>query len=130
MGFSRITPTGLYNKPVFDTLTPVLFILGETVKYNKLVRDRIPDIARADGNNPITHIAGGDELRARLVDKLYEEVGEFVRNWDIKELADIVEVARKLSEVIGFSPEQLEFERQKKAQEKGDFSRCIVLDEA
>ena len=100
------------------------------MKYNKLVRDKIPKIIRRNGGNPITHIADSEELRARLIDKLYEEVGEFARDWNLKELADISEVVRKLSEVIDSSPEQLEFERQKKAEQNGGFSDDIVLNEA
>jgi len=65
-----------------------------------------------------------------LIDKLYEEVGEFVKDWNLKELADINEVVYRLSEIIGSNPEQLEIERQKKAEQNGGFSDNIVLDEA
>ena len=65
-----------------------------------------------------------------MIDKLYEEVGEFVKDWNLKELADINEVVYRLSEIIGSNPEQLEIERQKKAEQNGGFSDNIVLDEA
>lgn len=100
------------------------------MRYNKLVRDKIPKIIKNNGGNPITHIAGPDELKAMLADKLHEEVGEFLNSWTLEELADITEVVHKLAEVIGASPEQLEFERQRKAEEKGGFSGDIILDEA
>ena len=58
------------------------------------------------------------------------EAKEFLISWNENELADLSEVIRALSEVIGSSPEQVEFERQKKAQERGGFFEGIVLDEA
>lgn len=100
------------------------------MQYNKLVRDRIPDIIKSKGGNPTIHIADSDELRKRLADKLYEEVREFLNDWNVQELADISEVIRAFSEAIGSSPQQVEWVRQKKAQEKGGFSGGIVLDEA
>ncbi|OGN15095.1 MAG: hypothetical protein A3J47_00480 [Candidatus Yanofskybacteria bacterium RIFCSPHIGHO2_02_FULL_43_22] len=100
------------------------------MRYDKLVRDKIPEIMRANNGNPIVHIASREELKIKLADKLYEEAKEFLISWNENELADLSEVIRALSEVIGSSPEQVEFERQKKAQERGGFFEGIVLDEA
>lgn len=98
------------------------------MRYNKLVRDRIPEIIKRGSGNPITHIAQPDELKARLVDKLYEEFNEFLKGWTLEELADINEVLRALSKVIGSNPEQLERVRQEKFKERGGFSGGIVLE--
>jgi len=101
------------------------------MRYDKLVRDKIPEIIISKGGKPVTHVvADKEELKTRLISKLYEEVGEFANNWRPEELADIMEVVRALSEIVGSSPELVEFERQKKAQEKGGLSEGIVLDEA
>ncbi|MGW7304008.1 nucleoside triphosphate pyrophosphohydrolase [Streptomyces sp. NPDC054835] len=48
-----------------------------TPGVGKLVRDRIPQIIRNDGAEPVTYIAGLEEYRARLREKLGEEVAEF-----------------------------------------------------
>ncbi|GAA3087067.1 hypothetical protein GCM10017562_66630 [Streptomyces roseofulvus] len=36
----------------------------------KLVRDRIPQIIRNEGAEPVTYVAGAEEYRARLREKL------------------------------------------------------------
>ena len=62
------------------------------MKYNKLVRDKIPQIIMADNKKPITHIAGDEEYWRKLKEKLYEEVDEFTKNDKPEEIADIMEV--------------------------------------
>ena len=99
------------------------------MQYNKLVRDKVPEILRKEGLVPVCHNVEGDELRARLVNKLYEETKEFSDHWSVEELADLSEVIRALSEIIGSSPEQVEWERCRKAVKKGNFSQGIILEE-
>ncbi|MFF3691071.1 nucleoside triphosphate pyrophosphohydrolase [Streptomyces sp. NPDC002187] len=66
-------------------------------RHGKLVRDRIPQIIREDGAEPVTYTAGREEYRGRLRDKLGEEVAEFLEADEDsapEELADVLEVAR------------------------------------
>ena len=96
---------------------------------SKLVRDKIPDIIRARGGQPVTRVADDAEYRQRLIDKLAEEAGE-VRDADdlhrAGELADVLEVAFTLAEHDGLSRDDLEKLREAKAAERGGFAGRII----
>ena len=64
--------------------------------YNKLVRDKIPEIMLSKGETPITKILDNVEYIAFLEKKLDEEVAEYHNSQDIEELADILEVVYAL----------------------------------
>lgn len=95
----------------------------------KLVRDLIPDIVRAKGEEPITYQADAAEYRRRLRDKLAEEVDEFLAADDEhapEELADVLEVVYALAADLRINRDQLEKVRQKKAVTRGAFAERIV----
>jgi predicted house-cleaning noncanonical NTP pyrophosphatase (MazG superfamily) len=95
----------------------------------KLVRDRIPEIIRADGAEPITYQAEPDEYRRRLRDKLQEEVDEFLTADGpaaVEELADILEVVYALAADLGTTREALETIRATKAGKRGAFADRTV----
>lgn len=93
----------------------------------KLVRDKIPDIIRAEGLDPLIRVAGPEEYAVRLRDKLREEVGEFLASGDDpEELADILEVLHALARQIGSDPEELERLRAAKEAERGGFAGRVI----
>lgn len=97
------------------------------MSQGKLIRDKIPAIIRAKGQQPIIRVADVTEYRFLLRAKLSEEVSEFLASDDDpEELADILEVLLALAEYIGTGPEQLEKLRVVKAQERGGFAERIV----
>lgn len=100
-------------------------------RYDKLVRDRIPDIIRAKGTEPKVRLAASDAEYAQLLrEKLQEEVAEYLRSGDPEELADIMEVVHSLAGLTGHTPASVDELRAKKASERGGFRDRIVLEEA
>lgn len=100
------------------------------MKYNKLVRDKIPEYIRKKGGNPITHIADDAEYWQKLKDKLLEEVEEFKKDESIEELADLLEVIDAIFEYKKLDRNEVEEMKSKKADEKGKFKDMIILDES
>lgn len=64
--------------------------------YNKLVRDKIPEIIDADKKTCKTRILSKEEYIAALEDKLNEEVAEYQADKNLEEMADILEVLRAI----------------------------------
>ena len=99
------------------------------MKYNKLVRDRIPQIIEASGKTCATEILS-DEAYLRMVDaKLDEELAEYHRDQTIEELADLLEVIYAAAMARGYTLEQLETVRAEKAAKRGAFTKKILLKE-
>ena len=60
--------------------------------YNKLVRDKIPEIIEASGKTCETEILSDKEYLQMLDKKLGEELAEYYKEQNIEELADLLEV--------------------------------------
>lgn len=99
-------------------------------KYDKLVRDKIPEIIRARGVEPVTRVAGDEEYWQKLREKLEEEVKEFLQAENAEELADILEVIHAICDHKGFSRQEVRLLRRKKAEDRGGFKARIILEEA
>ena len=100
------------------------------MKYDKLVRDNIPDHIRSKGGAPITHIADDAEYWQKLKEKLAEEVDEFRKDETVEELADILEVLDAIIEHNRFDKEKINTAKTKKLEERGGFKERIILEEA
>lgn len=95
--------------------------------YNKLVRDRIPDMIRAQGEEPVIRTLSDSEYLACLRDKLSEEVEEYRQSGEIEELADIMEVVLALAKAQGGSMEALMEAYCRKHAERGGFADKVFL---
>lgn len=95
--------------------------------YNKLVRDRIPEIIQADGKKVTTVIVEDDEYYKLLQDKLEEEVAEYIASDSLEELADILEVLQAITKAKGFAWEEVITIAAQKRAERGGFAEKIVL---
>lgn len=99
------------------------------ILFDKLVRDRIPEIIEADGKTCICETLS-DEDYLRMVDaKLDEELAEYHKDQNIEELADLLEVIYAATKARGYSVEQLEVVRATKAAKRGAFEKKILLKE-
>ena len=95
--------------------------------YNKLVRDKIPDIIRSCGEIPNIRILEQEEYLRHLEAKLDEEVGEYHRDKNAEELADILEVVFALAQAIGCTKEELLEVYRQKHEARGGFENRIFL---
>lgn len=96
--------------------------------YNKLVRDKIPEIIEDEGKTCKTRILSDEEYIAALEAKLNEEVAEYQADKNLEEMADMLEVLQAICLARGYSLEELEVMRLKKAVERGGFSEKIFLE--
>lgn len=96
--------------------------------YNKLVRDKIPDIITANGERFKTRILNDEEHLRELIKKLKEEAAEFEENPSVEELADIKEITIAIREALGIHAGELEDARRKKAATNGRFKKKIFLE--
>lgn len=96
-------------------------------QYNKLVRDKIPEIIRRQGSEPLIRVLTDEEFSRCLSEKLDEEVAEFHRDQNLEELADILEVVFALAEVIGSSRAELMDAYEQKHEARGGFADKIYL---
>ena len=97
--------------------------------YNKLVRDRIPEIIIKAGKEPITSVLTDEEYIKMLDKKLNEECAEYQADKNIEELADMLEVIIAITKVRGYSLNELERIRAEKADKRGGFEQKIFLKE-
>ena len=95
--------------------------------YNKLVRDRIPEIMRANGETPQLEILDDQRYLEELTKKLGEEVLEYQIGGEVEELADVLAVLYAICEARGISRDELEQMRMRKEQKNGGFSRKLFL---
>ena len=95
--------------------------------YNKLVRDRIPEIIEETGNQCTTRILSDAEYLQMIDTKLDEELAEYHKDQNIEELADLLELIYAAAVARGYSIEELEATRANKAQKRGSFDKRIFL---
>lgn len=93
--------------------------------YNKLVRDKIPEILDGKGISYEKRIATPEEYKEELIKKLTEEVSEFAEAGDLEELADVLEVVEALRKLPEY--ENIETLRVQKRNERGGFDGKIIL---
>lgn len=99
--------------------------------YNKLVRDRIPQVIESTGKKFSFRTLKDEEYIKELKNKVSEELQEYVSAENdenaIEELADLLEIIRALAKFHGDSFEKVEEIRRQKAEKRGGFEEKIFL---
>lgn len=101
--------------------------MENTIIYNKLVRDKIPQIIESGGNLCDTEILPQDAYVQKLEEKLQEELTEYLQSKEQEELADLLEVLQALVKARDLSWEELEEIQTKKREKRGGFDQRILL---
>ena len=102
--------------------------MSEKKVYDKLVRDRIPEIIADSGTRATFRIATPDEYVSYLEKKLEEEVSEYRESKDVEELVDIYEVVLALAKAHGGDTEPSFIDKSReKLMTHGGFSRRVIL---
>src|SRR3989344_1872755 len=99
------------------------------MKYNKLVRDKIPDLIKQKGSTPVIKIASDEEYLGKLIEKFKEESDEFLKEFSEEELADLLEVIYAICYFKKINRENLEILRKEKSEKRGSFKNKIILKE-
>lgn len=99
------------------------------IKYNKLVRDKIPEIIEENGGIPISRILDDKEYKKCLDEKLIEEVKEYLKDDNEEELADVYEVFINILKYKGIELKKIEELALEKRLKRGGFDKKIYLEE-
>ncbi len=100
-----------------------------TVKHNKLVRDKIPQIIENANKVPVYEVLNEQEYKKMLDLKLQEELKEYLESDEVEELADLVEVVYSILAYKNVNLEEFEKIRLEKANKNGSFKDRILLKE-
>lgn len=99
-------------------------------EYNKLVRDRIPEIIRKNGRECEFVKMSEAEYRQAVLDKLIEEAQEVAAAAPqelVTELADLYEVIDAIMTAYGIERSNVLAQQQQRRTERGGFNKRIRL---
>ena len=100
------------------------------IEYNKLVRDRIPDIIRQDGRQCGVEVLGEGEFIQALRQKLVEEAQEASEcelDELVKELADLHEVIDSFMRAHKIDRDVVLAKQEERRVERGGFAQRLYL---
>ncbi|MCI9259229.1 MULTISPECIES: nucleoside triphosphate pyrophosphohydrolase [Romboutsia] len=95
--------------------------------YDKLVRDRIPEIIEASGSKCEIEVVNDEVALEYLYKKLNEEVEELLTDKNLDEIADVMEVLFAIGKKYGYSEDDVLDRRSEKKNTRGGFEDNLVL---
>lgn len=100
--------------------------------FNKLVRDRIPEKIKNNGEVPYTRVLSDEEFRIELEKKLLEECNEVLKavslDERVEELADVLEVLCAIGALEGKDLDSIISVMKSNREKRGGFSQKIFLE--
>ena len=99
--------------------------------FNKLVRDKIPQIIIDNGEKPWTRVLNDTEFKTELEKKLHEEYLEVISSSGkerLEELADMLEIIKYLAILENSSIEEVHEIAKMKSLKRGAFKDKIFLE--
>lgn len=100
------------------------------IEYNKLIRDRIPEIIAAEGKQYGVEVMDDQEYRQGLLIKLVEEAQEAAAAAPDKliiELADLMEVIQATIKAFEMSVDEVNQVRHHRKIQRGGFEKKLKL---
>ena len=86
------------------------------------------DHLTSSGKKAVTYILSEEDYLAELDRKLMEEVDEYIKDKNLDEMADVLEVLYAICNARGYTIEELEAKRKEKAESRGSFKEKIFLE--
>ena len=100
------------------------------ITYNKLIRDKIPEIIKYSGKKFKVEVMSEDDYRKALLNKLVEEAHEAKKtepNKLVIELADLLEVVDAVIEEYDLSTNEVILIKERRREERGGFEKRLRL---
>jgi len=98
------------------------------MKYDKIVRDRIPEKIRGDNSTCEVSFVENKTAIQYLIKKIHEEADEFEKSqYSKEELSDIFEVLHAIMDKLKIKESTINQIRNKKIKENGGFKNNIIL---
>lgn len=119
--------TGRTVKNVAELVDQVMSAAPRIHYYQKLVRDKSPELIRHQGFSPITRRLDDEEYLSELHRKLREETEEYLSDQSAEEIVDILEVLEAICSAKGFSWEEIARIKSEKQAKRGGFDERIYL---
>ena len=95
--------------------------------YNKLIRDKNVEIMEKLGHKVEYEILNDERYNEELDKKLKEEVNEYLADYSVEEMADVMEVIYAMLDYRGMKMEDVEKVRIEKRNRKGACKNKVFL---
>ena len=101
--------------------------------YNKLIRDRIPEVMEKEGVKFRVRILNDEEYKEELLKKLVEEAKEVLETKGdrielVREIGDILEVIESIQKIFELNKDEIEKVKNEKKNKRGGFKEKLFLE--